>query len=460
VGAADGREWGWNNAPYDTKKRLSDTKPLYSVDGDGALAGQTRFWAFKKVSNNMNKGPRVEACDGEDLSFVLPAGTCFTHFLREDNYGEKPLFFGCDGLQEVQAYAPVLVQLSSTNHEQAEKGNGLKLRRVLPLPAHALSSFSDKFFSFKVDLEHAQQGAAGFKALTSVTKPAAGCPLSLKVDRNAYWFHDEAAHVVELLDSGVDPELGSKLVIQEDVLLRAVQSADVQRALNMFTIAIGHAAVTCVVVANKDDAAGVCRVVHLHVDVAEALWLGALQKNRNADSPELPCSSALTMCFGAPLGAGALLGEDEPPAPLSRLQWYAPSCKVPMATEDGREVLKHVVFEMELEMQTVAGQREVPQKTLLMDSVAGPHYVVKILLAEAVEYDPLVGLRCKKLEPLLSWQLRPGLGADVNASTFASRKRPCVRADAQDADLLKGKKVRFDVGQVDGTCSPRDSPHI
>ena len=39
----------------------------------------------------------------------------------------------------------------------------------------------------------------------------------------------------------------------------------------MLTVALGHGAVTCVVAVDKDDAAGVCRVVHLHVDVAEAL---------------------------------------------------------------------------------------------------------------------------------------------------------------------------------------------
>ncbi len=141
VGAADGREWGWSNAPHDAKKRLPDTKPLYSTDVDGAHAGQTRFWSFKKVSNNMNKGPRVEDADGEDLSFVLPAGTCFTHFLREDSFGDKPLFCGGAEQQELEAYAPVLLQLSSTNNEQTAKGNGLKLRRVLPVSASMLLGF-------------------------------------------------------------------------------------------------------------------------------------------------------------------------------------------------------------------------------------------------------------------------------------------------------------------------------
>ena len=152
VGAADGREWGWSQAPYDCKKRLptADLKPLYSLDA----TSETRFWSFKKVSNNMNKGARIEEEEGEDLSFVLPAGTCFSQFLREDSYEtSKPMFSGDLGDGVLQAYQPVLLQLSSTNGEQAAKGNGLKIRRVLPLAANVLHAFLDKFYSKKTELE-------------------------------------------------------------------------------------------------------------------------------------------------------------------------------------------------------------------------------------------------------------------------------------------------------------------
>jgi hypothetical protein len=448
VGAADGREWGWSNAPYDTKKRLPDTKPLYSTDSDGPQAGQTRFWSFKKVSNNMNKGARVEDGDGEDLSFVLPPGTSFSHFLREDSYGDKPLFCVGEEQHELAAYAPVLLQLSSTNSEQAAKGNGLKLRRVLPVPASVLGAFCDKFYARKEELDEAQQRAAGCKALSSTAKPVAGCPLACKVDRNAFWFHDEAAQVVEILDSGVDPELGGKLLVPAEMLLRTLHSADLRRSLNMLTVALGHGAVTCVVAASKEDAPGVCRVVHLHVDVAEALWLGTLQKSRNADCPELPVTSVLTMCFGQALADSARPAGES----LRHLQWYSPSCKVPLATEDGHEVSRHVVFEMELSAKSVDGQRELAQKTFLMDGVAGAHYTVKMFLAGSVQFQPHAGLACENLEPLLSWQLRPGLGAEAGSALQTTRKRQFVQADATDNELLAvepggapaAKSVRFD----------------
>lgn len=441
VGAADGREWGWSNAPYDVKKRVSDTKPLYSTDADGPFVGQTRFWSFTKVSNNMNKGPRCEAQEGQDLSFVLPPGTCFSHFLREDSYGDKPLFFVGEEQHELAPYAPVLLQLSSTNCEQAAKGNGLKLRRVVALPPAVLGAFCDKFFTRKEHLEEARALAVSFPALANTAKSCAGCPLGCRVDRSAYWYHDEAAQVVELLDSGIDPELGGKLVFAEELLLKALHSSDVKRSLRMLTVALGHGAVTCVVAVDKDDAAGVCRVVHLHVDVAEALWLPLLHKSRNADSQALPATSMLTMCFGQAL-------QDPGRAPASEglrfLQWYSPSCKVPMATEDGREVSQYIVFEMELDTKNVDGLRELPHKTFLMDGVEGTHYAVKMFRTEGVHFQQDVGLVCTGPELLLSWQLRPGLGAEASSALHTARKRQFVQADWMDTDDGAGaKKVRF-----------------
>ena len=104
----------------------------------------------------MNKGAHIEEEEGEDLSFVLPAGTCFSQFLREDSYEtSKPMFSGDLGDGVLQAYQPVLLQLSSTNGEQASKGNSLKMRRVLPLRGSIMPVFLDKFFSRKTELDHA-----------------------------------------------------------------------------------------------------------------------------------------------------------------------------------------------------------------------------------------------------------------------------------------------------------------
>ena len=441
VAAADGREWGWSNAPYDTKKRVADTKPLYSTDADGPTKGQTRFWSFKKVSNNMNKGPRMDAQDGEDLSFVPPPGFTFSHFLREDSYGDKPIFNSVDEHPFLEAYAPVLLQLSSTNNEQAAKGNGLKLRRVIPLPPSTLNSLCDKFYTRKADLDEAQERACRTIALTAMAKPVAGSPIAVKVDRNAFWFHDEAAQVVEILESGVDAELGNKLIMPQDMLLQSLKSVDLQRALRMLTIALGHGAVTCIVAVDKTDPVGVCRVVHLYIDTAETLWLTTLQKFGVLDSSELPKTSQLTMCFGSAIsGVGV-----QQSGVLDNLQWYAPACKIPMATEDGREVNRHIVFELAMQQKNEQSFREVAQKFFLMDEAAGPHYVLKVYQVDSVEYEPSHGLLCEQPDLLLSWQLRPGLGMESGgAAAHTARKRQFVTADARDHGLH----------HISASCSP------
>jgi hypothetical protein len=110
---------------------------------------------------------------------------CFSHFLREDSYGDKLLFCVGEEQHELQPYAPMLLQLSSTNNDQAVKGNGLKLRRVLPVPASVLG-VCDKFYVCKEELDEAQERAAGYKAMSTTAKPVAGCPLACKVGRGPH----------------------------------------------------------------------------------------------------------------------------------------------------------------------------------------------------------------------------------------------------------------------------------
>jgi hypothetical protein len=128
IGRCDGQQYGWSKAPYDSKnKKREDQKQLYTLDmSDGVYnenapsaidEAQTTFWSFKKVSNNMNKGARIEKCDdreGTDLSFILKGGTCFFTFFQEENFDEqKSMFAGTwdsENNQGVLApYQPVLL---------------------------------------------------------------------------------------------------------------------------------------------------------------------------------------------------------------------------------------------------------------------------------------------------------------------------------------------------------------
>jgi len=145
------------------------------------------------------------------------------------------MFSGDLGDGVLQAYQPVLLQLSSTNGEQAAKGNGLKIRRVLTLAANVLHAFLDKFCINKTELELAQQRARDTKALSAMARSVPRCPLVCHVNKNAFCFHDASAHVIEICDSGVDSEMGCKLLLPESVLLQALLCTDVSRALRMLT---------------------------------------------------------------------------------------------------------------------------------------------------------------------------------------------------------------------------------
>ena len=446
VGRCDGQEFGWSKAPYDNKnKKKEDQKPLYTLETSGEMKDHTRFWPFKKVSNNMNKGPRVEDIDDDKkLSYVLKGGTCFTVFLREDNFGEqKGLFEGfSDANFEEQgilpAYSPILVQLSGTNDEQAMKGNGLKLRRILPAPIEILHNFTDLFFASKQDLQDVQSEMAELVPLRTVTKPMQGCPMLCKLNENAFVFQDPDTGVVEIVDSGIDSSLGKKLVLNEKILLTAMHSNNVNRSLRMLSIAIAHNAVKCIFVQSKGEsgASDLCTVIYMHVDMSEAFWLNMMHKTKNVDCPTtLPKTSLLTMCFGKPIADSCKKTQNltfQLDGGMPCLQWYNPSQLVQVATPDGREMLCNVVFEMHLDMKQSAGQRDVNNKLLFMDEVSGFHYVIKVFHAQSVTYTEENGLNCTNPILLVTWQFRPGLVASALSVSGIQRKRLFMSADNLD----------------------------
>ena len=309
VGSVDGQDWGWSNAPYDCAKKTSrsDIKPLYTVDEHGETKGETRFWAFKKVSNNKNKGARLEEpVDGVDTSFNLPRGSVLTFFVREEAYETgKSVFVGAGDLATIAPYAPVLLQLSGTNSEQALKGNGLKLRRVMPLRQEAMSPFLDDLCSSKRDALERQDAARRYPAIANVASRSQACPLKCEVLSGAFVFQDDELRdrgVVEIAESGLEADTGSALHLPTELMLASMHTEDFERAQRFLSVALGHGAVKCMVVPSETP--GVAVVQHLHVDMHKMLWLPTLQKMRTGDRPaELPNTDNLFMCFGRRIGS-------------------------------------------------------------------------------------------------------------------------------------------------------------
>lgn len=106
-----------------------------------------------------------------------------------------------------------------------------------------------------------------------------------------------------------------------------------------------------------------------------------------------------------------------------------------MATPDGREVMSHFVFEMDLEMKRSPGVPEVPNKYFLMDEADGLHYGLRVFTVERPVHSPDDGL-CGSTDArmFITWQLRP---AHKNCNTGAAtgralRKRPFFESDEID----------------------------
>jgi hypothetical protein len=443
VGRCDGQQYGWSKAPYDAKnKKKEDQKLLYTLDENQ----ETKFWSFKKVSNNMNKGARVERTEEKDgffdLSFVLKPGTCFSTFLREENFEEqKSMFSGIWNSEGVlAAYKPVLLQLSCTNEDQALKGNGFKLRSFAPAPEEILKDFYDCFSESPSELHALQSMMSEHISLRTITKPNKSSPILCKIDQNAFIYKEPETEMLEIVNSGFADAMGKKVLMNVKVLLQATNSQDVDRTLRMLSVAIAHNAVRCLIATQEyipGTSSDASIVVHLDVDFAEAMWLNMLHKSRFVDAPtSLPKTSMLTMCYGKSIFSGNSLettpGMYEKDNFVQYLQWYSPNNLVQVADKEGEEYKCHVVFEMMLVSKQSAGQRDVNQKLLFMDEVSGFHYVIKVYHTKKVNYSEENGLMCSNPTLLLTWQLRPGCPSSSMSVPSSGRKRVQMLADALD----------------------------
>jgi hypothetical protein len=267
-----------------------------------------------------------------DLSFVLKPGTCFSTFLREENFEEqKSMFSGIWNSEGIlPSYKPILLQLSCTNEDQALKGNGFKLRSFAPAPEKIFNEFYDCFEERTSELHSLQSKISDHISLRMITKPNKNSPILCKIDRNAFIYKEEGTEMLEIVNSGFADGIGKKVLMNVKVLLQATNSQDVDRTLRMLSVAIGHNAVRCLIAPQEyiqGTSSDASIVVHLDVDFAEAMWLNMLHKSRSVDAPtSLPKTCMLTMCYGKSIFSCNSLettpGMNEQDHLVQYLQWY------------------------------------------------------------------------------------------------------------------------------------------
>lgn len=447
VDQVDGEEFGWSKAPYDNKKKINrnDQKALYTVDKDGDNVGETRFWSFKKVSNNMNKGERQdEEIDGMMTNFVLLRGTCLTTFLRQDDYDKNELIYSDQNVDEekktIKKYEPVLIQLSSTNSEQTVKGNGLKIRRIVPLQSNVLSSYMKYFYESKQDLQEQQDKISKITCISKMMASYSKVPLKCVVSDKAFVYEDEDLkknNLWEIADSGLNSDVGDTILVKVDDVKAQLFTNDEERAKRFFTIALSHGAVEVLVVSSDDHEKGTCIAQFISIDHEKMLWLNTLQQTCTSHVIlDLPKLHNLTMCLGNRINISSSNNSNFCDSnELKVLQWYNPSATVIINT-NGIEEAGYYVFELDLFKKQTAGVVERDFKYMLMDETDGLHHPLRIFVVrpQDISINDHNGFEeCTNPRLFITWQFRPGLtSANVNSKLKRSRKRMMLEADQID----------------------------
>ena len=460
--------FGWSRDPYESKPKepvdYSKLEPLYTPEDNNV-----RVWSFlKHKSKQTDKGPRA----GKEFSFVLPESVVMRFFLRPANLEDNNLMLHDSKMEEIPAMHPVLLRLTGVNTDQAEKGFGLKIRQMQVLPQAFLANFLDCFNRTLTAVYNANnvfaneskelQAARDMGVETVMTTNYCirevisthhfhRCPVRLTLEHNAFIFQDdkssdkEAASddfnsnekMLEIVDSGLLVEMGSTLQVSEQVLMDAVNTTNLEKAIRLLEVCIAHGAVSCVVatkpgktaMGQKQDTA---MVYYLHVDWNEALWLNRIKMSKIGDVlTEFPNCDKLRMCCQT-----SIRHEDYEKGCDEAVQWYNPEIKVLRATKDGGLTQVWIVYELDVHKQQLIEDSKDLQEgtsavTFLMSGGAGWFYKLRVFEVSNVENN-MGYFDFKDPKLLVSWELRPDATEQVTGAPAKTSRKRKFFAEFQD----------------------------
>ena len=435
-------DWScWSRVPYDSKKKLpqSELMPLYQNDDSGI-----KCFSFEKHKNNLNKGPRVETLEDKDVCFTLKAGLCASFFLREDSYDTLKIInsTAVGEIEYINAYQPVLLHVSGANADQAINGNGLKLRKMLPLQAASISPYLQFIPSVKQNVMENAEKLGSQLAINKVCgRGSSEVVISSKISTQAFIHQDaelKEKAMLEIVDSKVDEAMCETLEIPEKLLLEACHSQNLQRSIRMIMIAIQHDAVTCMI--SSTTISSVAEVRFLHVDWMRVLHINSLTASSSTTiMSSFPDNASICMKLGKKLqsvtneDAASVFSEADK---STVLHWYNPSLPVIITDFLGREKQTFYLFELEIQPVQNAGA-ENSDSFFLQDNGIGFHNKLTIYTCDSPkisENDTLDSQDMNNCKLYLTWQLRSGCkmssSATLNAKT--ARKRPFFDVDNGD----------------------------
>lgn len=125
---------GWGAAPYAKNSKPIGTKRLSEIttNADGL---SLRMWGYEKVSNNMEKGPRID-----DVTWELKTGNTILYWLDEQRVRDvrEKLF-----IDRIEEFTVCEIEVASKNNEQTAKGFGVSIKEVRPCQFSMYSCMQD-----------------------------------------------------------------------------------------------------------------------------------------------------------------------------------------------------------------------------------------------------------------------------------------------------------------------------
>lgn len=227
---------GWASAPYKQGQKLRGSR-LYEP-----INGGIKFFAFEKVSNNMEKGPR-----SDDVSYEIHVGDTLNMWLDEKRLDEVKRDMLDDTILKIDPFTVCVVTICTRNIEGAGKGRGCKIASLRPCDFTLYSCVQD-LDTFPTTLADARTQALknqqAWPQIAEELNPTESL-FRIQCDQKAYIHEAEGApdaEMVTLVNTGIDP-----VDIPLPVLLRYTNCTRKEQACSLLDIAIASSALQLVV---------------------------------------------------------------------------------------------------------------------------------------------------------------------------------------------------------------------
>ena len=419
---------GFSSVPYTAnKKGEGKGKMVYEVDD----LGRTRFYPFEKGKTNKDKGVRVSEFESDetpelmlDATTTLEHGVMLSTFLRGDNFTKTsderfPKMFvfdsSYDDVDVLPAYSLVYIQMSSSNIEQAKKGQGIKVRKIKgvgPGVSHLNSCFAS-LPQGEAQLGQVMERASNIHAISKMVYKGSLKTFAVPVSTDAFAVCDEGGGwyvICEASEDVPDIRFSEKQLLG---LLNHGTSVDTSRALKFMNVALAVGALNVVVALDtntvKQLQGGInFEVASMQVDVNKLLHLHTI-----ACFHTWPCTHTTEATYTCTDELLLKTHADE----NGTVMWCDPTYYY---TNPRNERMK-IVFRLDMTKREEAGDNnEIDTSHFLSYAADGYCHRLDIYIAPACDFDLV---ECGALVPstlVTSLQVRP---ENRTASVAKKRRR-------------------------------------